>query len=548
MNIKIFNSIKIFFLVLVVLFGVGHSVALAAQPVVSSISPNPAHVGETVTITGTDFVSGSRIVLYDGGGTPFTMQAVSLTATQITFQVPLGAINGAGSLYVARPPLAGEGDIPNNQGLLSNRFDINLLDTAPTITNITPTTVHVGDVVNLTGTGFDTHTNVQFTDNYVGGLTGYWANLKTFTPTTLSFVVPFGVKGLRTLQVKHIYSGLTSNTTQLTILPIAPILNSISPTPVRAGITESFFHGDNIDSDSRVIIDNVTELSLGQCRISKGPGTCFYIPSGVAAGTHSMYIKQKDSGLTSGTISFTITDDPVAISLYGNIYAGGKVVVTGVGFDQYSAVLIDGPTGTAIPRLTAGYGLSDSAFAFMLPGDISKGAHTIQVKQTDTGKVSNTLSFTVIEGSSTPTPPPVITPTPTPNPTPNPVVTPPPTPPTTPPVLGCSGGNIFNTQTGLPCVNNVGNDNQSPANFPSQSSGSSTYDFGDKTLRNGSRGEAVRELQRYLNDKLNLGLVLDGKLGPKTIAVIKMWQADHGLVADGLIGKMTKAQMLAEVN
>ncbi|MFA5840726.1 MAG: peptidoglycan-binding protein [Candidatus Paceibacterota bacterium] len=109
------------------------------------------------------------------------------------------------------------------------------------------------------------------------------------------------------------------------------------------------------------------------------------------------------------------------------------------------------------------------------------------------------------------------------------------------PVLGCSGGNIFNTQTGLPCVNNVGNDNQ-PSGTPR------SYNFGDKTLRSGSRGDAVVELQRFLNDKLNLGLVLDGKLGPKTIAVIKMWQADHGLVADGLIGRMTKAQMLAEVN
>ncbi|KKR59030.1 MAG: Antifreeze glycoprotein/trypsinogen-like protein protease chimeric [Candidatus Nomurabacteria bacterium GW2011_GWF2_40_31] len=61
------------------------------------------------------------------------------------------------------------------------------------------------------------------------------------------------------------------------------------------------------------------------------------------------------------------------------------------------------------------------------------------------------------------------------------------------------------------------------------------YNFGTTTL----------ELQRFLNDKLNLGLVLDGKLGPKTIAVIKTWQADNGLVPDGLIGAKTKAMMNA---
>jgi len=73
----------------------------------------------------------------------------------------------------------------------------------------------------------------------------------------------------------------------------------------------------------------------------------------------------------------------------------------------------------------------------------------------------------------------------------------------------------------------------------------STYNFGTAVLKNGSRGEAVKELQRFLNAKLNLGLVIDGALGPKTIAVIKKWQKDNGLVADGLIGPATKAKMNA---
>lgn len=73
------------------------------------------------------------------------------------------------------------------------------------------------------------------------------------------------------------------------------------------------------------------------------------------------------------------------------------------------------------------------------------------------------------------------------------------------------------------------------------------YNLGTVTLKNGSRGEAVKELQRFLNDKLNLGLILDGKLGPKTIAVIKKWQQDNGLKADGLVGAKTKALMNSQV-
>ena len=84
---------------------------------------------------------------------------------------------------------------------------------------------------------------------------------------------------------------------------------------------------------------------------------------------------------------------------------------------------------------------------------------------------------------------------------------------------------------------------QMNANVSSPVSTSTTYNFGTSTLKNGSRGEAVKELQRFLNATLNLGLVVDGSLGPKTIAVVKQWQEDNGLVADGLIGPATKAMM-----
>lgn len=70
-----------------------------------------------------------------------------------------------------------------------------------------------------------------------------------------------------------------------------------------------------------------------------------------------------------------------------------------------------------------------------------------------------------------------------------------------------------------------------------------TYNFGTTTLKNGSRGEAVKELQRFLNKMLNLGLVVDGEIGPKTIAVIKKWQKANGLAVDGIVGAKTKAKM-----
>jgi hypothetical protein len=83
-----------------------------------------------------------------------------------------------------------------------------------------------------------------------------------------------------------------------------------------------------------------------------------------------------------------------------------------------------------------------------------------------------------------------------------------------------------------------------PASASSLTTG--VYNLGTVTLKNGSKGEPVKELQRALNKILNLGLAVDGKLGPKTIAVIKTWQKAHKLVPDGLIGAKTKAAMKAE--
>ncbi|MFZ2706662.1 MAG: carboxypeptidase regulatory-like domain-containing protein, partial [Minisyncoccia bacterium] len=108
-------------------------------------------------------------------------------------------------------------------------------------------------------------------------------------------------------------------------------------------------------------------------------------------------------------------------------------------------------------------------------------------------------------------------------------------------VPGCGNRTTgFSTSNGGSCATNV------PATPASPSNVTVTYKLGNVTLKNGSKGNDVKELQRVLNKILKLSLAVDGKLGPKTIAEIKKWQKAHGLVADGLVGAKTKAKMKAE--
>lgn len=60
------------------------------------------------------------------------------------------------------------------------------------------------------------------------------------------------------------------------------------------------------------------------------------------------------------------------------------------------------------------------------------------------------------------------------------------------------------------------------------------------TLRRGSNGDEVEELQALLNAKYGANLEIDGVYGAKTEAAVKAFQSAHGLAADGIVGPKTR--------
>ena len=66
-------------------------------------------------------------------------------------------------------------------------------------------------------------------------------------------------------------------------------------------------------------------------------------------------------------------------------------------------------------------------------------------------------------------------------------------------------------------------------------------------LRKGSQGDAVKQLQEWLN-KLGYDCgVADGKYGDKTASAVKRYQQDHKLTADGIAGDKTQASIALEI-
>ena len=78
----------------------------------------------------------------------------------------------------------------------------------------------------------------------------------------------------------------------------------------------------------------------------------------------------------------------------------------------------------------------------------------------------------------------------------------------------------------------------------SSSSGSSSS---SSVLKKGSKGEAVKTLQRNLNTAIGAGLSVDGSFGPACYAAVKKFQSKYGLSVDGIAGPATQKKLASVI-
>jgi peptidoglycan hydrolase-like protein with peptidoglycan-binding domain len=63
------------------------------------------------------------------------------------------------------------------------------------------------------------------------------------------------------------------------------------------------------------------------------------------------------------------------------------------------------------------------------------------------------------------------------------------------------------------------------------------------TIQVGSTGDAVKRLQRALRRTAELSITVDGHFTPQLQTMVKSFQSDNGLTADGVVGPQTWAKL-----
>jgi len=193
--------------------------APASSPTLTSVSPNtgPTAGGTTITLTGSNFVSGATVRV--GGTTATTVTFYS--ATQLTARTPAGTA-GARDVVVTNP--AGQ------SGTLTGGFTYTTSTRIPTITSISPASgpTSGGTSITVTGTNFS-NSYMQLT---IGGVSV--TDLVSSNGTTLTARTPAGTAGARDVVVTNRWGlsvtrsgGFTYDSG--TVPPNTPIITSVSP-------------------------------------------------------------------------------------------------------------------------------------------------------------------------------------------------------------------------------------------------------------------------------------------------------------------------------
>ena len=327
-----------------------NGVTFTVGPKINSLSPTSGAVGDSITVSGTNFgsIQGTSTVTFSGT----SASPSSWSANSITVPVPAGAVTGSVVVTVG--------------GLASNGVTFTV---GPKINSLSPTSGAVGASVIISGSTFGA----------TQGTSTVTFNGTTATPTSWSansITVPVPA-GSTTGPVVVTVGGLTSNGVTFTV---APKINSLSPTSGAAGDSVSI-SGTNFGATqgtSTVTFNGTTATP------SNWSATSITVPVPADATTGVVVVTA--GGSASNGVSFTVI--PKINNLTPSSGAASEsITISGTTFGASqgtSTVTFNGTT--AVPT-------SWSTTSIAVP--VPSGATTGPVVVTVGGIASNGFAFTI---------------------------------------------------------------------------------------------------------------------------------------------------------
>ncbi len=292
-----------------------------AKPTVTAVNPNngPQAGGNTVTLTGSGFVSGSTTV--DFGSTAGTGVSVS-SGTSLTVVVP----SGTGTVSVTVSTTGGGASNP-----LASAYTYNA---PPTVTAVNPNNGPQagGNTVTLTGTGFVSgSTTVKF-----GTASG--TGVSVSSGTSLTVVVPSGT-GTVSVTVSTTGGGASTPLASAYTYNAPPTVTAVNPNngPQAGGNTVTLTGTGFVSGSTAVDFGSTAGTGVS---VSSGTSLTVVVPSGT--GTVSVTVITTGGGASTPLASaYTYNAPPTvtAVSPNNGPPAGGtSVTLTGTGFTGATAV------------------------------------------------------------------------------------------------------------------------------------------------------------------------------------------------------------------
>jgi hypothetical protein len=418
----------------------GVNFVTAGPPNISSLYPAAGLVGQSVTITGTNFGTVQGTVAFDGTAAAIT----SWSSTQIVAAVPSGAqsgnvtvtasgVTGTAIYFVVLPAPVISSLSPNagpitpitvngsgfgaNQGTSTVTFNglaaptpttwsatsivvplpnnvtsgpvvVTVLSVpsnnvtykgSPRIASLSVTSGVIGDPLTITGVNMDSGSQVAFTD--YTGQQSCWTTPTTTTSTTMVTTVP-ACAATGSVGVEYQGSNFSTYYSNGINFTVNPSITSLSPTSGTVGTSVQVNGGPFgfPQGSSTITFDGMTATPT----LWLPSQINFYPPVGSASGNVVVTV----NNVASNPKSFMLNPGPVISGISkASGPAGASVIITGTGFGTSqgsSTVTFNGVIAAAAPW-------SSTSITVTVPGTASTGNIVVT-----NGVASNGVNFTVI--------------------------------------------------------------------------------------------------------------------------------------------------------